>query len=99
MVRNITVSLLISIFSFLPASANEVILKTGIDEVVALFQAQGWWGEEQRGQQLHVPRIMLTEITTRWQKASLDMPVPQKKELFYRGVLPLVVHALSLIHI
>ena len=36
---------------------------------------------------------MLTEITTRWQKASPDMPVPQKKELFYRGVLSLVVHA------
>ena len=43
MVRNITISLLISIFSLLPASANEVILKTGIDEVVALFQAEGWW--------------------------------------------------------
>ena len=43
MVINITISLLISIFSFLSASANEVILKTGIDEVVALFQAEGWW--------------------------------------------------------
>jgi len=70
---------LISVFSITPASANDVILKTGIDEVIALFEAEDWWGEEQRGQQLKEPRIMLTEITTRWQRASLDMHVPQKK--------------------
>ena len=70
---------MISVLRIIPASANDVILKTGIDEVIALFEAEDWWGEEQRGQQLKVPRIMLTEITTRWQIASLDMHVPQKK--------------------
>ena len=96
-IKILIVALLISVLRIIPASANDVILKTGIDEVIALFEAEDWWGEEQRGQQLKVPRIMLTEITTRWQIASLDMHVPQKKELFYRGVLPLVVHANDMI--
>lgn len=97
MTRNFTIWLLLGAFSVLPASANEVILKTGIDEVVALFESEDWWGEERRGEQLLVPRIMLTEITTRWQKAAVNMHVPKKKELFYRGILPLVVHANDMI--
>ena len=48
-IKILIVALLISVLRIIPASANDVILKTGIDEVIALFEAEDWWGEEQRG--------------------------------------------------
>jgi uncharacterized FlgJ-related protein len=75
------------------ASAQEVIVMSSPDELVAWLQAEEWWGEEKRGEQLQVPHVMITGISQRWAENAQKMTVQQKKEIFYRLLLPLVVHA------
>ena len=73
--------------------AQEVIVMSSPDELVAWLQAEDWWGEENRDAQLEVPHAMITGISDRWRQNAQKMTVPQKKEIFYRLLLPLVVHA------
>ncbi len=75
------------------AHSQEVIVLSSIDEVIGWLEAQDWWGEENRGEQLTVPRAMLTGINPAWRQVAQQLPVPQKKEIFYRLMLPLIVHA------
>ena len=70
------------------AHSQEVIVLSSIDEVIGWLEAQDWWGEENRGEQLTVPRAMLTGINPAWRQAAQELPVPQKKEIFYRFMLP-----------
>lgn len=76
-----------------PAVAYEVVVLPGNEAVIEWLKSENWWGEEKRDQQLMVPRLILTGISERWQKNAANMPVPQKKEIFYRFILPLAVHA------
>lgn len=75
------------------AHSQEIIVLSSIDEVIGWLEAQDWWGEENRGEQLTVPHAMLTGINPAWRQAAQQLPVPQKKEIFYRFMLPLIVHA------
>ena len=75
------------------ASAQEVVVLGGVDEVEAWLESENWWGEEDRDTQLAVPKAIITGINPRWRAAAQDLPVPKKKELFYRFMLPLIVHA------
>ncbi len=75
------------------AHAQEVIVISGPDELMSWLKAENWWGEEKHGVQLEVPHSMITGITQRWHKNANSLPVSQKKEIFYRLMLPLVVHA------
>ena len=75
------------------AHSQEVVVLAGIDEVTGWLEAQNWWGEENRDEQLTVPRVMLTGINPAWREAAQQMTVPEKKEIFYRFMLPLIVHA------
>jgi len=75
------------------AHSQEVIVLSSIDEVIEWLEAQDWWGEENRGEQLAVPHAMLTGINPAWRQTAQQLPVPQKKEIFYRFMLPLIVHA------
>jgi len=77
--------------------AQEVIVLSGHEEVIDWLKAEDWWGEEKRGRQLQVPRVMITGIPKRWQKTSATLPVQTKKELFYRFIVPLVIHANTMI--
>ena len=76
-----------------PAHSQEVIVLGGLEEAMEWLQAENWWGEENRDAQLQVPCAIITGITQRWRKTSQALPVPQKKEIFYRFMLPLIVHA------
>ncbi len=75
------------------AHSQEVIVLSSIDEVIGWLEAQDWWGEVNRGEQLTVPHAMVTGINPAWRQAAQELPVPQKKEIFYRLMLPLIVHA------
>ncbi len=90
-------ALLVTALSLATASAQEVTVLSGPDELVAFLQAENWWGEEKHGEQLTVPHVMITAISDRWRVNAQKMPVPQKKEIFYRLLLPLVVHANDLV--
>ena len=74
------------------ASAQEVIVLSGFDEISHWMKSENWWGEEKRSEQLQVPRVLITGISPRWKDESSKLAVADKKELFYRFILPLVVH-------
>ena len=59
-----------------PAAAQEIVVFGGIDDVVDWMQAENWWGQEQRGTQLRVPKAIITGISERWRKTANKMPVP-----------------------
>ena len=74
-------------------AAAEVIVFGTPTEAADWLKTENWWGEEQRGVQLTVPYALITGIAPRWQKIAQEIPVPDKKEVFYRFLLPLVMHA------
>ncbi|RLC15776.1 MAG: hypothetical protein DRI24_10090 [Deltaproteobacteria bacterium] len=76
-----------------PLWAYEVVVLPGNEAVIDWLKAENWWGEIKKGEQLLVPKIMITGISPRWQKNAANMPVPQKKGIFYRVILPLAMHA------
>lgn len=71
----------------------DVIVLHGIESAQQWLAEEDWWGEENREQQLTVPRALITSISSNWQENSKNMPVANKKEYFYRFILPLVMHA------
>jgi len=73
--------------------ADQVLVFGTRAEVVEWMKAENWWGEEKHGEQLSVPRVIIAGISPAWQAAARTMPVPEKKEIFYRSILPLVLHA------
>lgn len=78
-------------------SAQEIIVLNGLDDTINWLEAENWWGPENHEEQLTVPRALMTSIGPNWRKAAPDLPVATKKELFYRFMLPLVMHANTMI--
>jgi uncharacterized FlgJ-related protein len=79
------------------AAAQEVVVLSGPDQWIEFMKSENWWGEVHRGEQLTVPHVMITGISDRWRENAQQMPVPQKKEIFYRLLLPLAMHANELV--
>ncbi len=75
------------------ANGQEVVVLGGVEQVEAWLKSENWWGQVNRDAQLTVPKAMITGINPQWRTASQKLPVQQKKELFYRFMLPLIVHA------
>jgi len=75
------------------ANGQEVVVLGGVEQVEAWLKSENWWGEVNRDTQLTVPKAIITGINPQWRTASQKLPVQQKKELFYRFMLPLIVHA------
>lgn len=76
-----------------PAHSQEVLVFGGIDEAIEWLKAEEFWGEAKRDDQLGVPYVMLTGINPAWRQTAQQLPVPQKKEIFYRAMVPLIMHA------
>lgn len=81
----------------IPAQAQEVVVFASVDELIEWYQAEDFWGEENRDEQLAVPKVMLAGITSRWRQESQNLHVPYKKEIFYRAMLPLILHANNMV--
>lgn len=90
-------AVLILVLNTSPSLAQQVTVISSLDNAISWMKKEDWWGEEKRGQQLKVPRAVITGISKRWQSASRKVTVQVKKELFYRFILPLVVHANELV--
>jgi Bax protein len=73
--------------------APEVLVFDGFESIIAWLESEQWWGEEVRDRQLTVPHVIITGINPAWRVNAQKLPVQQKKELFYRLMLPLVMHA------
>ena len=80
-----------------PATAQEVTILTSYDHAVEWLQSIEWWGEESRAEQLQVPRTLILRVSPHWREQAPQMPVAVKKELFYRFLLPLAVHANTMV--
>ena len=80
-----------------PAVAQQVIVFGGLNDVTDWLKAENWWGEEKHSEQLHVPYAMITGISSRWRETANNLPVAEKKEIFYRFMLPLVMHANAMV--
>jgi Bax protein len=79
------------------ALSQEVVVISGVDDIVSWLESENWWGEDKRGGQLQVPHAMITGFSDRWRVSTMKMPVSQKKEIFYRLMLPLVMHANTMV--
>jgi uncharacterized FlgJ-related protein len=79
------------------AIGQEVIVLGGVEQVEEWLQSENFWGEENRDEQLTVPKAIITGINPSWRTAAPNLPVQHKKELFYRFMLPLIVHANGLV--
>ena len=64
-----------------------------VEEAVSFWKERDFWGEEQRGSQLRVPRAYTVIVNKSWRAESEEIPLQTKKELFYRSLLPLILHA------
>jgi uncharacterized FlgJ-related protein len=92
-----TVAILAILFASTPALSQDVIVLSSLDEITDWLKAEDWWGEEKRGEHLSVPHVLITGINQRWRESAQQLPVAEKKELFYRFMLPLVVHANAMV--
>jgi Bax protein len=79
------------------ASEPEVIVLSGFEQTRDWLAAEGWWGEVNRETQLSSPNVLITGISLRWREESARLAVAQKKEIFYRFLLPLILHANNLV--
>jgi len=77
--------------------AQEITVLGSQEEVLALLKADRWWAERDRGHQLKVPHKLVLAITERWRKEAPELPVQTKKEIFFGSLLPLVVHANTIV--
>jgi Bax protein len=79
------------------ATAQEVIVFDDLDHVIGWLEDNNWWGEEKHADHLIAPNAIITGISQRWQANANGLPVPIKKEIFYRFMLPLVMHANNMV--
>jgi len=75
----------------------EVVVLYGKEDLVPFLESKNWWGKVDRDTRLVVPHFILTAIHPSWQTYSKTLPVPIKKQLFYRLMMPLVMHANSMV--
>jgi len=64
-----------------------------MDGLIEQLEKENWWGEVNADEQVAVPHLMIARIHPAWREGAPDLPVPQKKAIFYRLMLPLIMHA------
>ncbi len=80
------------------SNSYEIVVHAGeIDKTVEFFKSKNFWGPKTHAKDLNVPRLILAVASKRWQQESQKIPVPVKKELFYRAIVPLILLANELI--
>lgn len=89
----LTAAILASLLASAPAQAYEVFVFSNLEELVGWLESENWWGEVNRSEHLEVPHAIMTGINPRWRTTAQELPVPEKKEVFYRLMLPLIMHA------
>ena len=79
---------LTAVFGFQPAYSGSLIIRTvesqNYNDVLQLFNEIGYTAEQWQAGIREVPRIELTHIPQRWQKATQTIPISDKKNIFFR---------------
>ena len=75
------------------ATPQEVLVFGSVESIIQWLKDEQWWGEVTDAQLAGVPHVVITGIAPGWQKAAQEITVPEKKEIFYRLMLPLALRA------
>ena len=89
--------ILLFVLAVAPAAAQEVVVIGGLEDAIEWLKAEQWWGATQHGEHLTVPNAIMTGISPVWRETAQKIPVTEKKEIFYRFMLPLVLHANTMV--
>jgi Bax protein len=85
--------MLILIAPFAVAASREVIVFAGPEQSIEFLKAEQFWGTAERGKQMTVPRLIVIGVNPAWQEKSEQLPVADKKEIFFSAMVPLIMHA------
>ena len=75
----------------------EIVVLGSVQSAIEYWQAADFWGEVDRNEDLLVPRAITVVVNESWKQEAEKMTVDLEKELFYRALLPLILHANHLI--
>ncbi len=67
------------------------------EAAIEWLQSKDWWGNFDGVQELGVPRVIAVTIPKTWPQDVQAVDVSIKKEIFYRFLLPLVMHANAMV--
>ncbi len=79
------------------AGDYEIVVLGSVDEAIRFWENADFWGEEDRAEDLQVPRVITVAVNKSWTSEADQVSVAVKKELFYRGLAPVVLYANELI--
>jgi Bax protein len=85
--------ILILTSSFVVAQSREVIVFAGPEQSREFLKAEQFWGTAERGKQMTVPRLFVIGVNPAWKEKSEQLPVADKKEIFFSAMVPLIMHA------
>jgi Bax protein len=71
----------------------EIRIISSVAEMITLYQQAGYWGEIEPDKTLEVPPMLVVATVKQWRQEAAAMTVQDKKELFYRALLPLVLYS------
>ena len=76
-----------------PSTEVPTVVVLPSEQLVPWLESEGWWGTVNSENQATVPHVLITRIRPSWRENANTLPVDVKKGLFYRLMLPLVMHA------
>lgn len=79
------------------ASEYEILVLGTVEETISVYKQADFWGEVDRSKPLDVPRAIIVVINQSWREEAKQVSVDVKKELFFRGLVPLILYANELI--
>lgn len=70
----------------------EVVVHSGVvKDTIAYLKDKNFWGPKLHDEQLAVPRLVVAVSSEKWSEESGKIPVAEKKELFYRALVPMIL--------
>lgn len=75
------------------AETPEIRIYGSANEIIAEYKRANFWGKIEKGAAIDVPPYLTVATSPTWNKDSASLPVKDKKELFYRSLLPLILYS------
>ena len=71
----------------------EIIIIASSQAMISIYEDADYWGVLDPNKILDVPPLLVVATVKEWRQEAAAMTVQDKKELFYRSLLPLVLYA------
>ena len=75
------------------AETPEIRIFGSANEIITEYKSANFWGKIEKGATIDVPPYLTVATSPTWNKDSAILPVNDKKELFYRSLLPLILYS------